>query len=163
MHPNLRNGRSRLALQCSPCMDVHAASSTKAAPIGATQGKRARSVPVIANGDVTSYEDAKQILEESGADGLMIGRGAQGAPLVSQTGRILPGDRQEARAAKLGGYGRIVPGIIPKCSHIMALNSVRVRRVNILSGISKKLRATCQTRHWHCDRHCADARAASCS
>lgn len=38
------------------------------------------SVPVLANGDVTSLEDAENCLLQSGADGVMIGRGAQGRP-----------------------------------------------------------------------------------
>jgi tRNA-dihydrouridine synthase B len=40
------------------------------------------SIPVIANGDVQTPEQAKQVLEETGADGLMIGRAAQGRPWV---------------------------------------------------------------------------------
>jgi tRNA-dihydrouridine synthase B len=39
-------------------------------------------IPVIANGDITSVEKAKYVLEYTGADAIMIGRGAQGAPWI---------------------------------------------------------------------------------
>ena len=42
--------------------------------------KRAVSIPVIANGDVTSPEQARQVLAFTGADAVMIGRAAQGNP-----------------------------------------------------------------------------------
>ncbi len=44
--------------------------------------KNAVSIPVIANGDIDSYAKAKWVLEHTGADGVMIGRGAVGAPWI---------------------------------------------------------------------------------
>lgn len=46
------------------------------------QVKEAVSIPVIGNGDVTGPESAKKMLEETGVDGIMIGRGARGNPWI---------------------------------------------------------------------------------
>ncbi len=52
--------------------------------------KQAVKIPVIANGDIVCIDTAVQALEQSGADGVMIGRGAYGKPwLISQVAHFL--------------------------------------------------------------------------
>ncbi len=68
------------------------------------QVKKAVSIPVIANGDVRTCDDLKKIFERTGADGVMIGRGAQGNPWIFRqmthflrTGERLPEPSLEER------------------------------------------------------------------
>ncbi|MFX9866832.1 tRNA-dihydrouridine synthase, partial [Acinetobacter baumannii] len=52
--------------------------------------KRAVTIPVLANGDIDSPEKARRVFEQTGCDGIMVGRGAHGRPwLFREIGHYL--------------------------------------------------------------------------
>lgn len=56
------------------------------------QVKEAVKIPVIGNGDVVSAETAQKLVEETGCDGIMIGRAAQGNPWIFQQIKVYQDD-----------------------------------------------------------------------
>jgi len=66
--------------------------------------KDAVKIPVIGNGDVTSAKAAEELLKQTGCDGVMIGRGAQGNPWIFrevthylQTGELVEAPTKEEK------------------------------------------------------------------
>lgn len=72
--------------------------------------KKAVSIPVVANGDITSAQKAAEVLEFTNADAIMVGRAAQGRPWIFReinhyldTGEVLPEpSMEEVRSILLG-------------------------------------------------------------
>jgi tRNA-dihydrouridine synthase B len=73
--------------------------------------KDAIGIPLVVNGDITSFEKALTALEMSGADAVMVGRGAQGQPwLPGQIGRRLE-----------SGIAESVPSLAEQLKYVRAL------------------------------------------
>jgi len=103
------------------------------------------SIPLVVNGDITSYETTVTALEESGADAVMIGRGAQGAPwLPGQIGRRLQSGAVEE-----------APSLPQQLDYLRALYDEVCRHYGLRIG----LRHARKHLSWALDVACASAQA----
>lgn len=97
--PNSPEVAARAVAAGAKAIIVHARSVERAYRGGADwavvrRTKEAVSVPVIGAGDVRTPEDAKRLLDETGADGVLMARGALGNPWIfPRTARLLAGEK----------------------------------------------------------------------
>jgi tRNA-dihydrouridine synthase len=87
--------------------------------------KDAVAIPLVVNGDIASFDEAVTALEKSGADAVMVGRGAQGQPwLPGQIGRRLE-----------TGVAEAAPSLAEQLKHIRALYDEVCRHYGLRVGL----------------------------
>ncbi len=108
--------------------------------------KRAVSVPVVANGDVRSLQDARLMLEQSGADAVMVGRAHYGMPWLA--GAIAAEAAGSRAAAVPATDGELADYIVSHYEDMLSLY-----------GIGQGLRHARKHLGWYLDRHAPGAPA----
>ena len=101
--------------------------------------KRAVSIPVIANGDIASPEQARHVLALTGADAVMVGRAAQGNPW-------LPG----AIAAYLRSGTKVDPPHVEERAEVLLAH---LRALHAFYGESIGVRVARKHLSWYCKAH----------
>ncbi len=89
--------------------------------------KKAVTIPVIGNGDIVSPESALQMLEETGCDSIMIGRGAEGNPFLFRAVReAMDGEPQTLISAE--------EKQCTICRHIKLLVEIKGEHIGVLEA-----------------------------
>jgi len=113
--------------------------------------KKRVAIPVIANGDIDSPEKALQVLRHTGADAVMIGRGALGRPWIFRQINAFLESSDEASALNPGctKIDQMVPERLP----VQAVRDIMIAHLNALHrlhGESRGVRLGRKHLTWYC-------------
>lgn len=100
-----------------------------------SQVKQSVSIPVIGNGDILCYQDGQHMMQETGCDGVMIGRGALGNPWVFQesgTPATLAG-----KMSVINRHIELIEKYLPTRLHYFKIKNHCIRYMTGLPGCSK--------------------------
>lgn len=108
--------------------------------------KRAVSIPVVGNGDINSIDDVEEMLRLSGADGVMIGRGAYGRPwFLRQVAHFLKTGMRLPDPPLAEQLAILLEHVESMLSHYGAEHGVRIARKHV-AWYSKGLRGSTEFR-----------------
>ena len=96
------------------------------------QVKDAVTIPVVANGDILSAEDARRCLAESGADGVMVGRAVQGNPwIINKLHNFIEGKNEAAEPSLAAQKAVVLEHYDAMLSHYGSEHGARIARKHI--------------------------------